>query len=526
MLFARRAGYCAAALFTALVASAIAQEAARLGIFTHHQDVGVILHPGSAKYDPATQTYTITGSGDNMWFGKDQFHFVWKKVSGDFALSADIHFLGTTGNEHRKAVLMVRQSLDTGSLAVDAAFHGNGLTSLQFRDTLGGDTHEIESAATAPQRLRIEKRGDRFYLFISAADGKLEPAGASIRVPMTGGLYVGLGVSAHNKDVSETAVFSHVTLEPLAPGTGTPTPTLWSVLETVNVASTDRRVGYRAAAHFEAPNWSRDGSFLLINRTEGHGPTATGRIVRLSWTQANLAATDPKVVDTTPQTHVNNDHGLSPEGGELAISDSPDADHMSRIYIVPVTGGTPRQVTPTGPSYWHGWSPDGKMLAFTGMRNGDFDIYTIPAAGGAETRLTTAKGLDDGPEYSEDGQYIYFNSERSGHVQIWRMHTDGSGQEQVLTDEDNDWFPHISPNGKLMVYVVYDRSVTGHPPGLDVEIRMLSLADHTVKIIAKLFGGQGTMNVPSWSPDSMRIAFVSYELLPADSATAGGNVSP
>ena len=161
--------------------------------------------------------------------------------------------------------------------------------------------------------------------------------------------------------------------------------------------------------------------------------------------------------------------------------------------------------------------PDGKTLAYAGQRDGEFDIYTIPVAGGQETRLTTAKGLDDGPEYSPDGAYIYFNSERSGWMQIWRMKADGSGQEQVLSDETNDWFPHISPDGKWMVFLSYDKSVSGHPGEKDVAINLMSMSDKKVQVLARLFGGQGTINVPSWSPDSKKLAFVSYELLPEES---------
>jgi Tol biopolymer transport system component len=223
------------------------------------------------------------------------------------------------------------------------------------------------------------------------------------------------------------------------------------------------------------------------------------------------------VIPTTPQIHLNNDHGLSPDGEWLAISDQSSDDHKSRVYIVPAKGGTPRLVTPNGPSYWHGWSPDGKTLAFTGERDGNFDIYTIPAAGGEETRLTSAPGLDDGPEYSPDGTYIYFNSERTGHMQIWRMKADGSEQEQVIQSESNDWFPHISPDGDWMVYVAYEPGVTGHPPNKDVELRLMSMKDKSTRVLAKLFGGQGTMNVPSWSPDSKKLAFASYQLLPEES---------
>ena len=190
------------------------------------------------------------------------------------------------------------------------------------------------------------------------------------------------------------------------------------------------------------------------------------------------------------------------------------------MYVVPIGGGRPRRVTKYFPSYWHGWSPDGKTLAFVGQRNGDFDIYTIPVTGGDETRLTTAPGLDDGPDYSPDGKYIYFNSERTGHMQIWRMHADGSAQEQITFDDFNNWFPHISPDGKWMVFLTYGADVTGHPENKDVMLRLMPLdpksSDKKIAVLAKLFGGQGTINVPSWSPDSKQVAFVSYMLVPEE----------
>ena len=160
----------------------------------------------------------------------------------------------------------------------------------------------------------------------------------------------------------------------------------------------------------------------------------------------------------------------------LAISDQSQEKGRSLIYTLPIAGGTPRQITPTGPSYWHGWSPDGKTLAFCGERDGEFDIYTIPAEGGSETRLTTAKGLDDGPEYSPDGKFIYFNSVRTGTMQIWRMRADGTGQEQVTSDEFNNWFPHLSPDGRHHgVPFLRARMSSGHPENKDVTLRLMNL---------------------------------------------------
>jgi hypothetical protein len=478
-----------------------AQAASRVGVFESSGDVGTVLHAGSVDYDSAQRTYTITGSGENMWSTADAFQFVWKKMSGDVTLTADIRFLTTTGNEHKKAVLMLRQNLDADSVYADVALHASGLTSLQFRDERGAVTSEIQSNLTAPKRLRIAKRGDYVYMAL-AADGDLKPAGGWFRIQLQGTFYVGLGVCSHDKDVLEKAVFSNVELRQ-PPASSTAQPVLYSTLETIDIDSADRRVTYLAPGRFEAPNWTRDGRAFLFNRN--------GHIERLA-----VDGTPPVSIDTGFATRCNNDHGISPDATQLAISDNSQEDHNSLVYIVPIVGGTPRRITQKSPSYWHGWSPDAKSLAFVGQRNGEFDIYTIPAAGGEETRLTTAKGLDDGPEYSPDGKYIYFNSERTGHMQIWRMKPDGTEQEQVFSDDLNNWFPHISPDGKWMVFLTYSADVTGHPENKDVMLRLMSLTDKKITVLAKLFGGQGTINVPSWSPDSQRLAFVSYMLIPPE----------
>jgi hypothetical protein len=485
-----------------------AQASASLGIFQSHADIGTVLHPGSAQYDDSQHAYTLTGSGENMWSTSDAFQFVWKQVSGDVTLTADIAFPEKDGNPHRKAVLMFRQSLDSESPYVDVALHGNGMTALQFRDTKGAATHDIESNVAAPLRLRLVKRGDFVYLFLaSTANEPLQPSGASIKLPLSESFYVGIGVCSHDKDVVEKAVFVNVDLA--TPVASNAPPILHSTLETVPIDSTMRHVVYTAASHFEAPNWTHDGSSFLFN-SEGH-------IFRLP-----VDGGAPTMIDTGTATHCNNDHGISPDAQWLAISDSSQPEHQSSVYVVPISGGSPRRVTQNFPSYWHGWSPDGKTLAFVGQRNGDFDIYTIPVAGGDETRLTTAKGLDDGPEYTPDGKYIYFNSERTGHMQIWRMHSDGSAQEQITFDDFNNWFPHISPDGKWMVFLSYGPHITGHPPNKDVQLRLMPMSDGKaegkVTVLATLFGGQGTINVASWSPDSRQVAFVSYELLTVEDA--------
>ena len=469
-----------------------------IGIFEGQGDVGTVLHAGSADYDAGKQSFTIAGSGENMWFAADAFHFVWKKVSGDVSLAADVNFLGQGKNPHRKAVLMIRQTLDADSAYADVALHGEGLTSLQYRDEKGATTHEIQANLSAPPQLQLEKHGDYVYMLLGKGSETVQVAGGSIRVPIHGTYYVGIGVCSHEKDLVEKAVFTNVALQTPAAMSGQ--PVLYSSLETIAIDSTDRRVVFVAPGRFEAPNWSRDGKFFLFN--------SNGHIERIA-----VAGGTPETIDTGFANRCNNDHGISPDGRLLAVSDQSQEGHRSLVYVLPIGGGAPKRLTQNSPSYWHGWSPDGQTLAFVGERNGNFDIYTIPVTGGEEKRLTTAPGLDDGPDYSPDGKYIYFNSERTGRMQIWRMHADGAEQEQITSDEYNNWFPHISPDGKWMVFLSYDASVKGHPEDKDVMLRLMSLPDRKISVLAKLFGGQGTINVPSWSPDSKKLAFVSYQWL-------------
>jgi Tol biopolymer transport system component len=178
---------------------------------------------------------------------------------------------------------------------------------------------------------------------------------------------------------------------------------------------------------------------------------------------------------------------------------------------LPITGGIPQEITPEGPSYWHGWSPDGKTLAYCAQRGGKFGIFTIPVTGGEEKRLTSTDGLDDGPDYSPDGKWIYFNSDRTGLMQIWRMNPDGANQQQVTKDGLNNWFPHPSPDGKWIVFVSFAADVKGHPRDKEVELRLMPVDGGEISTLVKLFGGQGTINVPSWSPDSSKLAYVRYQ---------------
>jgi Tol biopolymer transport system component len=257
--------------------------------------------------------------------------------------------------------------------------------------------------------------------------------------------------------------------------------------------------------HFEAPNW-HPGNYLILN--------SKGLLYTLDISTKKL-----EVLNTGFATECNNDHGISPDNKWLVISSNDRLDTSSRsgksaIYILPVSGGQPKKITRKVPSYWHGWSPDGKTLAYCAERGGNYDVYTISVDGGVEQRLTDSEGLDDGPDYSPDGKYIYFNSYRSGHMQIWRMAANGSNPEQMTFDENSNWFPHPSPDGKWIVYIAYTSDEKqAHLFGKSVKLRLMDLQTKSIKDITPVFyGGQGTINVPSWSPDSKRVAFVSYEV--------------
>lgn len=499
-------------------------ERASIGIFTGHGDVGrsSTIGPGSVAYDAPTGRYTVTGGGQNMWGTNDHFQYLWIRLSGDAALEASVEFTGSSpsagaADPHRKAALVIRQTLDADSPYADAAVHGDGLTSLQWRDAKGAATHEVQSSVVRPSRLRIEKRGDYVTMSIARDGEALQPAGGAAWLHLVGDYYVGLAVSAHDTTRLETATFSRVALGVPAPVVeGRPT-TLVNTLETIDVRSGNRRVAYVVTQpqRIEAPNWFPDRSNTLYFNTRG----------RLYKVNAGLpdrsagadTARMPEVVDLGGLTNINNDHGLTRDGRFWAISDQSqllDGQHPSLVYAVPVAGGAPSRVTERGPSYFHGWAPDGQTLVYCGLRDGNFDIYSVSVHGGPERRLTTNPGKDDGPEFSPDGQFIYFNSDRSGTMQIWRMRPDGTEQAQLTNDEADNWFPHVSPDGRLMAFLSYERGVGDHPENKHVRLRLMTLGTGATSELTRLFGGQGTINVSSWSPDSEHLAFVSYQIVP------------
>ena len=475
-------------------------NAASLGIFEQQSDIGSVEFAGATEYDSNLNEYKITGSGENLWGEKDAFHYVWKQVSGDLELTTKISWVGQGKHEHRKAGWMIRQSLDANSPYVDAMIHGDGLTSLQYRLTKGGPTEEVKSPVSAPAAIKLTRDGDNFSMFVSKDGNSFQPAG-TVCLTLTEPVYTGLAVCSHNKATTETAILKNVEMK--SKGVyKVEERKLQSNLEIMDIETGARKIIYSSDKHFEAPNWSRDGKYLLVN--------SKGKLFTIGVDGGEL-----KPLNTDFANKCNNDHGISPDGKSIVISHH--NKEVSYIYVLPIEGGTPKQVTENGPSYWHGWSPDGKTLAYCAERNGNYDIYTIPVAGGKEVRLTDTEGLDDGPDYSPDGKYIYWNSYRTGIMRIWRMDADGKNQTQITKDEQYaDWFPHPSPDGKSIIFLSYDKSVEGHPANKDVALRIMPTTDYKPKVIVKLFGGQGTINVPSWSPDSKRVAFVSYRLVGPD----------
>lgn len=278
-----------------------------------------------------------------------------------------------------------------------------------------------------------------------------------------------------------------------------------STLEIFDIQHMSRQIIYEEESVFEAPNWSRDGMYLLIN--------SAGLLYKI-----DLISNEKTQFHTNEADKLNNDHGISPDGSMVVLSHSDEpgvsfGEHdwkSSRIYTMSTNSGQLKPITEKG-SFWHGWSPDGTTLLYTGLRNENFDIYSIGVNGGKERRLTDYEGLDDGPEFSADGTLIYYNSMASGSMELWQMKTDGTAKEQLTNDLFSNWFPHPSPDGKWLVFISYlEDQGSQHPPMKNVALRLLNLEDNSIRELCRFTGGQGSLNVPSWSLDGNRFAFVSY----------------
>ncbi len=490
-----------------------------VGIFQYNTDIGNPRNAGSATYDAATQTYTIKGSGSNIWFNRDEFHYLYNKIKGDFILTANFEFVGEKGNEHRKIGWMVRESADEAAASMNAVIHGDGLTVLQWRTLRGAymrdPSDEIFYAKKVPfQVVQLERSGKKLTMRVANFGEPLQEVGSQEMPDMQDSVLAGIFISSHDSDKLEEAKVWNVRIDKPVPNDYNPNPQLQKLiqplhgelgsrLETMDVFDGKRKVIHEATDRFEAPNWMPDGKKLLFN--EG------GLLYTIS-----ADGGTPEKLNTDTVNKINNDHGISFNGKMLAISSSIQGmpGGGSTVYVLPLQGGTPKQVTHETPSYWHGWAPNGKEVTIVGKRNGSavYNLYKVDVNSGKETALTSnTTGHVDGPEYSPDGKYIYYNANPTGTMQVWRMKPDGSGKEQLTFDEYHNWFPHISPDGKWMVFISFPTYIdpNSHPSYKQVMLRLMPVSGGAPKVIAYLYGGQGTINVNSWSPDSKHISFVS-----------------
>jgi TolB protein len=473
-----------------------------LGQFDFSADIGAVKTPGSVHYDEHLQHYQISASGKNMWGAEDELQFVFNEIEGDFIVRTQVKFMGEGVDPHRKVGWNVRSSLDTGSPQVHATVHGDGLTSLQYRQNQDGPTEQYLMEVVAPDVIQLERKGDTFIMSAARFGEEFQVTQVS-HLRLGKKVKVGLAVCAHNPDVVETAVFSNVRIIIPAPQGFQPySDYIGSNLEIMDLETYNRRIVYRDPDSIQAPNWTHDGSTLIYN--------SKGLLFNYAISNGKISELESGFANNN-----NNDHVLSWDGKQIGISHhNADDQGRSSIYTLPLSGSkTPVKITADGigHSYLHGFSPDDKSLIFTAERKGKYDIYAIDIATGVETQLTDTATLDDGSEFSPDGEYIYFNSNRTGTMQIWRMKSDGSQQEQLTFDRYNDWFPHVSPDGKSIVFLSYHDDIDSgdHPFYRHVYLRKMSISGGEAKIIAYIYGGQGTINVPSWSPDGKQLAFVS-----------------
>ena len=472
----------------------------KTGQFEGNEDVGKPKLKGSSSYNAETQEYTLECGGKNMWANDDQFRFLWKKIKGDFMISATVRFVGKGVDPHRKIGVIARNQLTANSPYADACVHGDGLTSLQYRKSDTSQTEQVVLASNNPVHIELQRDGNRF-IFSAASPGENYKT-VSKELELNDEVYAGLFICSHNENVKEKAVFSNVRITIPAPKNFQPyRDYIGSHIEVMEVFTGHRKIVHSATNSLQAPNWTKDGRYLIYN--------SEGLLYRFELSNKNITK-----LNTGFANQNNNDHVISFDGKQMAISNHVGEKRISTLFTLPLTGSdNPVQITSadSGHSYLHSWSPDGKKLIFTGQRKGQYDIWAIDIATKKETQLTNTPTLDDSPEFSPDGKWIYFNSVRTGTMKLWRMKPDGSNQEQVTFDEYNDWFPHFSPDGKWIVYLSYPKEInpSDHPWYQKIYLRLMPASGGVPKNIAYVYGGQGTINVPSWSPDSKKIAFVS-----------------
>jgi hypothetical protein len=493
-------------IMATFLAAASAQDY-NTGLFSVSADIGNPAIKGSSSWDKNEQAYTLSGSGYNIWFARDEFHFLYNKIKGDFILTADFAFSGKGKEAHRKTGWMIRASEKDNSPHISATLHGDGLTVLQWRGSEGAEMRDPQDQLFAPDSvydiLQLERAGNVITMRAARRGEPFVVIGSHAMDNLPGEVLAGLFICSHNPANKEEAKAWNIRIDKPVPDNYNAGQSgyVGCRLETMDVFTGLRKVIYEKNGRFEAPNWMPDGKKLLFNM-DG-----------LLW-KIPVGGGDIEKLNTGSATRNNNDHGISFDGKLLAISSS-IAGGGSAVHVLPLEGGEPKLVTDKTPSYWHGWDPDNRHVVYVAMRDGKktYDIYRKPIDGGPEVALTNTKTGQhvDGCEYSPDGKFIYFNGNFSDRMQLWRMKPDGTGMEQLTYDIYNNWFPHISPDGKWIAFISFppDIDPNSHPSYKRCMLRLMPVDGGEPKVIAFLYGGQGTINVPSWSPDSRQIAFVS-----------------
>lgn len=460
------------------------------GIFSLSKSENSNQNKGSFSYQSKDQSYTFKGRNQT----------VFDKIKGDFIATANFEMIKKDKNQQEFG-WFISSDVPNSNYHILATQSETGFTQLKLK------TNHEEIALNPTKRnytvLELERQGNEIILrgahqyepMEELARYALNALPESINLgifydsdsPINEGLAWNIRVD-QPKNQAASPYFDH--------------DWMGCRMEIMDIATGKRKVIYTKESTFEAPNWMPKGDQLLFNMD--------GSLYKIPIEGGEISKLNTGFAD-----RLNNDHCISFDGKMLGISHS-NKGEGSKVYYLPLEGGEPTLFTRESPSYLHGWSPDGKNLVYIANRPGSssYDIYKKALAGGEEINLTKNEEYShaDGSEYSPDGKYIYYNgSVRGGTMQIWRMMADGSEKEQLTFDANNNWFPHISPDGKWMVYISFDKNIdlNSHPSFKRVSLKMMPAQGGASKTIAYLYGGQGTINVNSWSPDGKYIAFVS-----------------
>lgn len=475
-----------------------------IGSFNHSIDIGEPNLAGSTHYHSADQTYTIRGAGEGVVSGADDtFHYLWNTIQGDFILRAELHHEQPPSGGAYQFGWSVRNTITPDSEMVTLSVTSGGETVVSKRSARGSEAEMAASENLLPDVIQLERVNGEFKVGIATHGEPL----VTMDVPDTNlknQVFAGLFVSSGDPNILSEVTFRNVRIvKPFPENEQRYQRYLGSRMEILDLHTGMRKVLFESEHSDQAPNWTVDGRELIYN--------SNGYLYRYNMEENRIS-----YLNTGFATNNNNDHVITFDGTQIAISHHvPEDNNQSTIFILPIEGSDhPRQVTASGRghAYLHGVSPDNQTVIFTGWRNEKYDIYAADVNTMEERQLTDTPFLDDGSEYSPDGEFIYFNSNRTGAMQIWRMRADGSEQVQLTFDENfNDWFPHISPDGEWILFLSYGTDVASgdHPFYKHVTLRLMPVTGGEPVVVAYLYGGQGTINVPSWSPDSRYVGFVS-----------------